>query len=93
MTPVNIALWVAGVVLMGLGFARLRGPLARLRTLQAADENARRYESWRGSRLTEADRGITGADVMRQQMKGQLQLWGLVVAAGFILVFIGFLVR
>jgi len=93
MTPVNVALWVAGVALMALGFARLRGPLARLRTLQAADENARRYESWRGSRISDSDRGVTGADLMRQQMRSQLRLWGAVVGAGFMLVFIGFAVR
>ena len=86
---VNILLWAAGVVLMAVGAARARGPYSRWRSLKETEENLRRYDQWRGSR----DAGttdVTGADVMRDELRRQVRLWLSVVLAGFFLVFLGF---
>ena len=91
----NLVLWVAGVALIAIGYIQAREPWERYRALQATDENARRYESWRGGRRTAADSGpsVTGADVMRRQLRDRARLWGLVAILGVVLVFIGFAIR
>jgi hypothetical protein len=90
----NLLLWVAGLVLLAAGIAMIRGPLARYRQLQETDANLRRYETWRGgSRRTAFDSGITGADVMKAQMRQRVQLWGGVIVAGVALIVLGFIIR
>jgi hypothetical protein len=85
----NLLLWAAGVVLMALGAARARGPYFRWRSLKETDENLRRYDQWRGSRDA-GIRQVTGADVMREELRRQVRLWLSVVLAGFFFVFLGF---
>jgi hypothetical protein len=85
----NVALWLGGVALMAFGVTRARGPYGRYRALQETDANIRRYERWRGGRRGDADQ-VTGADVMRDELRRQLRVWGVVIAAGFALVFLGF---
>jgi hypothetical protein len=77
------------VVLMAIGAARARGPYSRWRTLKETEENLRRYDQWRGSRHDEANE-VTGADVMREELRRQVRFWLSVVLAGFFLVFLGF---
>ena len=91
----NLLLWAAGVALIAIGYLRARPPWERYRSLQATDANIRRYEDWRGGRRTAAtgDTGVTGADVMREQLRNQARLWALVAVAGFVLVFLGFAIR
>ncbi len=89
----NLVLWAVGVLLIAAGYVQVRGPYARLQSLRATDENLRRYDSWRGARRAEAETGLTGADVMRQQLRGQVRLWGAVMALGVVLVFLGFFLR
>jgi hypothetical protein len=92
--PLNLALWIGGIALMVIGYSRARGPYARLRALQATDENLRRYENWRGARRApDEPGGVTGAEVMRGEMRRQVQLWVAVAAVGFVLVFAGFALR
>jgi uncharacterized membrane protein len=86
---ISIILWGAGVVLMAVGAARARGPYSRWRSLKETDDNLRRYDQWRGSREA-AVREVTGADVMREELRRQIRLWLGVVLAGFLLVFLGF---
>jgi hypothetical protein len=92
-TIVNLALLGIGIAVMAYGIARVRGPYRRLASLQATDENLRRYEDWRGGRRRLDAPGETGADVMRQVLRDQVRRWGLVAAAGLLLVFLGFFIR
>lgn len=91
---INVALWIAGLALVGLALWRVRGPFARMGELERLDENARRYDSWRGGRgATAAREETTGADVMRALLRRQVTLWTAVGLAGIILLVAGFAVR
>lgn len=89
----NLALWIGGVVLLVVGVLAVRRPLARYRELQATEANLRRYDSWRGGNRTAVDTGVTGADVMRAQLRATAIRWGIVIAAGVVLILAGFVVR
>ena len=94
MSALNLALWLAGIALIAVGYARARGPWARLRALEATAENLRRYDSWRGGpRPPDEPVGVTGADVMRGELRRQVQLWLAVAALGVVAVFAGFALR
>ena len=88
---VNLICWGLGVILIAVGYARAKGPWARYRELKAQEANIARYEGWRGTRLR--DDGPSAASLMSQEMRRRAQLGGLVVVAGFVLVFVGFAVR
>ena len=91
---INVVLWLAGIVLVGIAIWRVRPPLARMNELDRLAENARRYDSWRGgSRLTAADGETTGADVMRQLLRRQVLIWAGVGAVGVVLIVAGFAIR
>ena len=90
MGPLNIALWLAGVVLIVIGYTRARGPWARYQALKAQDANVARYESWRGGVRSD---GATGASVAMAILRRQTQIGGAIVIVGVVLVFLGFLVR
>jgi hypothetical protein len=87
---VNFLLLSAGALLLALALTRAIGPYARFRALLQNEENIRRYEHWRGGRHEREEREITGAYVMRQELRRQVQLWLAVALAGFVLVFLGF---
>lgn len=87
---VNIALWLAGVVLIAVGYVRARTPWARYRMLRAQHENVARYERWRGGIR---DDNRTGASVAMEVLRRQAQYAGLIAVAGFVLVLLGFFVR
>jgi hypothetical protein len=91
---INLALWVAGLALVGLAIWRVRGPFARMGELDHLAENARRYDSWRGGRrATAAGEETTGADVMRALLRRQVTLWTAVGLAGIVLIVAGFAIR
>ena len=90
MGPLNIALWLAGVILIGVGYARARGPWARLQALKAQDANVARYESWRGG---VRDDSKTGASVAMDVLRRQAQIGAAIAIGGVVLVFLGFLIR
>ena len=92
MSAANIALWLAGVALIAVGYLRARGPWSRYRGLREQQANIDRYESWRGGLRSEND-GPTGASVAMAEFRRQAQVAGLVAIAGFVLVFLGFLIR
>jgi hypothetical protein len=48
MSLVAVVLIVVGLGLIVVGYLRTRVPYARLRALQAQDQNVARYEAWRG---------------------------------------------
>jgi hypothetical protein len=90
MSLVNVILWVAGIALIAIGYQRFRIPWSRYQGLKAQDENVARYEAWRGG---VRDEGKTGASVAMAVLRRQAQVAGLVVIAGVVLVFLGFLIR
>lgn len=83
----NIALWVAGVVLIASGYARARGPWARYQALKEQDANVARYEAWRGGLR---DDGPTGASVAMDVLRAQARNGALIAVLGFVLVVAGF---
>jgi hypothetical protein len=88
---VNLICWGLGVILIGLGYVRAKGPWSRYQELKAQEANIARYEGWRGTRLR--DDGPSAASVMAQEMRRRAQIGGLILVAGFVLVFVGFAIR
>jgi hypothetical protein len=88
--PLNIALWLAGVVLIGVGYARARGPWARYQALKEQDANVARYESWRGGVRNDS---ATGASVAMAILQRQARIGAAIAIVGVVLVFLGFLIR
>lgn len=90
MGPLNIALWLAGIVLVAIGYTRARRPWARYQGLKEQDANVARYEAWRGGQRVD---GATGASVAMAMLRRQAQIGGAIAIAGFVLIFLGFLIR
>ena len=90
MGAVNLLLWAGGIVLIVIGYRRARGPWSRYQVLKAQDENIARYESWRGG---VRDDGKTGASVAMELLRRQARIGGAIAVGGFVLVFLGFLIR
>ncbi|MBA2701673.1 MAG: hypothetical protein H0U58_08245 [Chloroflexi bacterium] len=86
----NVALWVAGVVLIVVGCSRARGPWARYQALKEEDANVARYEAWRGGLRST---GTTGASVAMDNLRRQARRAGSVAVAGVVVLLIGFLIR
>ena len=86
----NIVLWLAGVALIGIGYARARAPWVRYQALKAQDENVARYQAWRGGLR---DEGKTGASVAMEVLRRQAQYAGLIALVGVVLIVVGFVVR
>ncbi len=86
----NATLWAAGIALIAVGYRRAKGPWSRYQALKEQDANAARYSAWRGG---VRDDGTTGASVAMAILRRQAQLAGGIVAAGLVLVFLGFLIR
>lgn len=85
----NFALIALGVAAMAVGYSRARGPWARYQALKAQEANIARYESWRGGLR---DAGPTGASVAMEMARKQAREGGIIMAAGFALAILGFLV-
>lgn len=90
MGPLNIALWLAGVALIAIGYSRARRPWARYQALKEQDANAARYGAWRGG---VRDDSTTGASVAMAILRRQAQVGAAIAIAGVVLVFLGFLIR
>lgn len=90
MGPINLVLWVAGVVLIAWGYRRAIGPYRRYMALREQDANVARYEAWRGGSRPD---GRTGASVAMQLLRRQAQVGAGILIAGVVLVFIGFAIR
>ncbi len=86
----NLILWFGGVILIAVGYTRAKRPWSRYQELKGQDANAARYEAWRGGIR---DDGKTGASVAMEILRRQAQLAGLVAIVGFVLVFLGFLIK
>ena len=92
MTPANIVVWLIGVGLIAVGYARARGPWSRYRALREQQANIDRYEAWRGG-LRSTEDGPTGASVMMAETRRQAQSGGVLIAIGIVLVVVGFVIR
>ena len=90
MGPLNLALWVVGIALTAVGYRRAVGPWRRLQALKDQDQNVARYQSWRGG---VRDDGRTGASVAMELLRRQARNAGLIAVVGFVIVFLGFLIR
>ncbi len=90
MSVLSLVLWLAGVALIAVGYVRARAPWSRYRMLKAQDENVARYQAWRGGIH---DDGRTGASVAMEVLRRQAQSAGLIAIAGFVLVFMGFVIH
>jgi hypothetical protein len=91
MGAINLACWVLGIVLIVAGYLRAKGPWARYQQLKAQEANLARYEGWRGTRLR--DDGPSVASIMAAELRRRAQIGGLILIAGFVLVFAGFAVH
>jgi hypothetical protein len=89
--PLNLLLWAAGVVLVVVGYTRARTPWARYQALKEQDANVARYEAWRGG-VRGADEK-TGASVAMDVLRRQARIGATIAVVGFVLVFLGFLIR
>ncbi len=90
MGPLDLLLLAAGVVLIGAGYLRARGPWRRYRALKAQDENIARYEAWRGGVRSDSK---SGASVAMEILRRQAQVGLAIAIGGFVLVFLAFLIR
>jgi uncharacterized membrane protein len=86
----NVVLWVAGIALIALGYRRAKAPWSRYQALKEQDANAARYNAWRGG---VRDDGTTGASVAMAILRRQTQIAAGIGFAGFVLVFLGFLIK
>ena len=90
MTPLGYVLVVAGLGLIVLGYLRTREPYARLRSLQAQDQNVARYEAWRGGVRDDAK---TGASVAMELLQRQVRIGAGIGFAGIAAIVVAFLIR
>ncbi len=90
MGPLNLVLWIGGIVLIVVGYTRARGPWRRYQSMKDLDENEARYAAWRGGAR---DDSTTGASIAMEILRRQARLAGLIAILGFVLVFVGFLIR
>jgi hypothetical protein len=89
-TIVNVALWLAGIALIALGYSRARGPWSRYQQLREQDANAARYAAWRGGARSEPTGSGSGAmEILRRKA----QIGAAIAIGGIVLVFLGFLIK
>lgn len=86
---VNFVLIAFGIASMAFGYSRARGPWRRYQALKAQEDNIARYESWRGGLR---DAGPTGASVAMEMARRDARLGAILMAAGFVITILGFLV-
>ena len=91
MSTTSLLLWVAGAILIAVGYVRGRRPWSRYLELKQGDANAARYGAWRGGVRGEDDER-TGASVAMEILRRQARVGALIALGGFALVFAGFLV-
>jgi uncharacterized membrane protein len=88
---VNLILWLGGIVLIAIGYSRARTPWARYQALKEEDANASRYNAWRGG--VREDSSATGASVAMGNLRREARQWAGLAVIGFVLVFLGFLIK
>jgi hypothetical protein len=89
-TPLGWVLVLVGLGLIVLGYVRTRQPYARLRSLQAQDQNVARYEAWRGGIRDDAK---TGASVAMELLQRQVRVGAGIGFLGIAAIVVAFLIR
>ena len=82
--------WLLGIALIATGYQRAKGPWSRYQALKEQDENVARYEAWRGGAR---DTSPTGASVAMAILRRQARVGATIAVVGFVMVFVGFLIR
>lgn len=90
MSALGVIFILGGIVLIAVGYSRARRPWQRYRALKAQDANIARYEAWRGGIR---DDSKTGASVAMDILRRQARVGALIGVLGFVLVFVGFMVK
>ena len=90
--PLNLVLWVAGIVLVVVGYTRAQGPVGALPGAQGAGRQRRplRGVARRRTRCGRADRRFGGDGDPAPRRPGSP---GRIAIVGFVLIFLGFLIR
>jgi nucleoside recognition membrane protein YjiH len=92
----NLILWIGGAALLILGVVQIRAPLARANELKQLEDNARRYDAWRGGSRTAASRptgGRSGADEMQEMLRTRVRIWAAAIVVGVVMIVAGFLIK
>ena len=71
MTLLSLLAWAGGIILIGVGYMRARGPWARYQALREQERNVARYEAWRGG---VRDSSPTGASVAMRMLWREVQI-------------------
>jgi uncharacterized membrane protein len=87
---VSVVFWLLGISLVAFGYREAKGPWARYQALKEQDANEARYGAWRGG---VRDTGTTGASVAMEILRRRARRGVLIAVVGFILIFLGFLIR
>ncbi|HLY14072.1 MAG TPA: hypothetical protein VKR24_06955 [Candidatus Limnocylindrales bacterium] len=90
MSITALVLVVVGLGMIVYGYLRTRGPYARLRALQAQDQNVARYEAWRGG---VRDDSKTGASVAMAILQRQVRIGAGIGLIGIAAIFTGLVMR
>ena len=90
MTPVGWVLVLVGLGLIVLGYVRTREPFARLRALNAQDQNVARYEAWRGG---VRDDSKTSASIAMELLQRQVRLGAGIGFAGIAAIVVALVIR
>ena len=94
MSALNLLLWGLGIALIAVGYVRARDPWRRYQALRAQQENADRYDAWRGrARGRAADRGPSSAEISMAMFRRRAYLGAALGILGFVLIFAGFALR
>jgi hypothetical protein len=93
-TAVNLLLWGLGIALIAVGYVRARDPWRRYQALRGQQENADRYDAWRGrARGRAVDRGPSSAEISMAMFRRRAYLGVGLAVVGFVLIFVGFALR
>jgi hypothetical protein len=94
MSALNLLLWALGIALIAVGYVRARDPWRRYQALRGQQENADRYDAWRGrARGRAADRGPSSAEISMALFRRRAYIGVALAVAGFVLIFVGFALR
>jgi len=90
MTPVGWVLVLVGLALIVVGYLRTRQPYARLKSLEAQDQNVARYEAWRGG---VRDDSKTNASVAMAILQRQVRIGAGIGFAGIAAILVALFIR
>ena len=94
MGPANLLLWALGIVLIAVGYVRARDAWRRYQALRGQQENADRYDAWRGrARGRTADSGPSSAEMAMAMFRRRAYFGAALGIVGFVLIFVGFALR